>query len=139
MSSGTLPDWAAEHMKNYLATDGVDGHIWRGVTTLLLTTKGRKTGAPRMLPLIYGKYGDDLVIIASKGGHADHPRWYLNLDANANVEVQVAADKYAATALTITDDRRQPMWDALAEIWPPYVEYQAKTDRRIPVVLLQRK
>ena len=138
MSTNTLPDWAAEHMKNYLATDGEDGHIWRGVPTLLLTTTGRKSGEPRMLPLIYGKYGDDVVIIASKGGHADHPSWYINLDANSAVEVQVAADKFSATAITVTGDRRQAMWDALAEIWPPYIEYQEKTDRQIPVVLLQR-
>ena len=138
MSTSTLPDWAAEHMKNYLATDGEDGHIWRGVPTLLLTTTGRKSGEPRMLPLIYGKHGDDVVIIASKGGHADHPSWYVNLHANPAVEVQVAADKFSATAITITDERRQAMWDALAEIWPPYIEYQEKTDRQIPVVLLQR-
>ena len=138
MSTNTLPDWAAEHMKNYLATDGEDGHIWRGVPTLLLTTTGRKSGEPRMLPLIYGKHGDDVVIIASKGGHADHPSWYVNLDANSAVEVQVAADKFSATAITVTDERRQAMWDALAEIWPPYIEYQEKTDRQIPVVLLQR-
>lgn len=138
MSTSTLPDWAAEHMKNYLATDGEDGHIWRGVPTLLLTTTGRKSGEPRMLPLIYGKHGDDVVIIASKGGHADHPSWYINLHANPAVEVQVAADKFSATAITITDERRQAMWNALAEIWPPYIEYQEKTDRQIPVVLLQR-
>ena len=138
MSTSTLPDWAAEHMKNYLATDGEDGHIWRGVPTLLLSTIGRKSGEPRMLPLIYGKHGDDVVIIASKGGHADHPSWYVNLHANPAVEVQVAADKFSATAITITDERRQAMWDALAEIWPPYIEYQEKTDRQIPVVLLQR-
>jgi deazaflavin-dependent oxidoreductase (nitroreductase family) len=138
MRTNTLPDWAAEHMKNYLATDGEDGHIWRGVPTLLLTTTGRKSGEPRMLPLIYGKHGDDVVIIASKGGHADHPSWYVNLDANSAVEVQVAADKFSATAITVTDERRQAMWDALAEIWPPYIEYQEKTDRQIPVVLLQR-
>lgn len=138
MSTSTLPDWAVEHMKNYLATDGEDGHIWRGVPTLLLTTTGRKSGEPRMLPLIYGKHGDDVVIIASKGGHADHPSWYINLHANPAVKVQVAADKFSATAITITDERRQAMWNALAEIWPPYIEYQEKTDRQIPVVLLQR-
>jgi deazaflavin-dependent oxidoreductase (nitroreductase family) len=138
MSTNTLPDWAAEHMKNYLATDGENGHIWRGVPTLLLTTTGRKSGEPRMLPLIYGNHGDDVVIIASKGGHTEHPSWYVNLEVNPAVEVQVAADKFSATAITITDERRQVMWDALAEIWPPYIEYQEKTDRQIPVVLLQR-
>ena len=72
-------------MKRYLATDGEDGHIWRGVPTLLLTTIGRHSGEPRMLPLIYGKDGFDYIIVASKGGHAHHPAWYLNLEATRTV------------------------------------------------------
>ena len=134
----TLPDWVQEHMRNYLATDGADGHIWRGVPTLLLTTTGSKSGAERMLPLIYGTDGDEYIIIASKGGYQDHPAWYTNLVAQPQVHVQVAADKFAATATTITDDRRQKLWDIMAEIWPPYIEYQQKTDRQIPVVVLTR-
>lgn len=92
--STTLPDWAVDHMNRYLATDGEDGHIWRGVPTLLLTTLGRSSGEQRMLPLIYGKDGDDHIIVASKGGHTDHPAWYLNLAASNAVSVQVAADKF---------------------------------------------
>ena len=134
----TLPDWAQEHMRNYLATDGADGHIWRGVPTLLLTTTGSKSGVERMLPLIYGTDGDEYIIIASKGGYQDHPAWYANLVAQPQVHVQVAADKFSATARTITDDRRQKLWDVMAEIWPPYIEYQEKTDRQIPVVVLTR-
>ena len=103
----TLPDWAQEHMRNYLAPDGADGHIWRGVPTLLLTTTGSKSGVERMLPLIYGTDGDEYIIIASKGGYQDDPAWYTNLVAQPQVHVQVAADKFSATAKTITDDRRQ--------------------------------
>ena len=91
-----------------------------------------------MLPLIYGEDDGDYIIIASKGGYPDHPAWYNNLEAQPQVRVQVAADKFSATATTVTDARRQKLWDRMAEIWPPYTEYQQKTDRHIPVVVLTR-
>jgi deazaflavin-dependent oxidoreductase (nitroreductase family) len=139
MSEGTtLPDWAVDHMNRYLETNGEDGHIWRGVPTLLLTTTGRSSGAPRMLPLIYGKDGDDHIIVASKGGYPDHPAWYTNIEASNAVQVQVAADKFSATAELVEGDDRARIWQVMAEIWPPYNEYQAKTDREIPVVRLMR-
>lgn len=134
----TLPDWAVDHMNRYLETDGEDGHIWRGVPTLLLTTLGRSSGEQRMLPLIYGKDGDDHIIVASKGGHADHPAWYLNLQASNAVSVQVASDKFSARAELVEETDRARIWDMMAEIWPPYNEYQEKTDRQIPVVRLRR-
>ena len=139
MSEGTtLPDWAVDHMNRYLETNGEDGHIWRGVPTLLLTTTGRSSGAPRMLPLIYGKDGDDHIVVASKGGYPDHPAWYTNIEASNAVQVQVAADKFSATAELVEGDDRARIWQVMAEIWPPYNEYQAKTDREIPVVRLMR-
>ena len=134
----TLPDWAQEHMRNYLATDGADGHIWRGVPTLLLTTIGRKSGEERMLPLIYGEDDGDYVIVASKGGFAEHPAWYNNLVVQPKVQVQVAADKFSATAVAMDGARRQELWNMMAEVWPLYIEYQQKTDRHIPVVALVR-
>ena len=136
--STTLPDWVVDHMNRYLETDGKDGHIWRGVPTLLLTTLGRSSGEQRMLPLIYGKDGDDHIIIASKGGHADHPAWFLNLEASNGVSVQVAADKFSATAEVVEGADRARIWDMMAEIFPPYNDYQQKTDRLIPVVRLRR-
>lgn len=136
--STTLPDWVVDHMNRYLETDGEDGHIWRGVPTLLLTTLGRSSGEQRMLPLIYGKDGDDHIIIASKGGHADHPAWFLNLEASNRVSVQVAADKFSATAEVVEGADRARIWDMMAEIFPPYNDYQQKTDRLIPVVRLRR-
>jgi deazaflavin-dependent oxidoreductase (nitroreductase family) len=137
-NNSTLPDWAVEHMNRYLETDGEDGHIWRGVPTLLLTTTGRSSGAARMLPLIYGKDGDDHIVVASKGGHPDHPAWYLNLAAASGVQVQVAADKFSATATVVDDADRSRIWNMMAEIWPPYIEYQDKTERQIPIVRLRR-
>lgn len=136
--STTLPDWVVDHMNRYLETDGEDGHIWRGVPTLLLTTLGRSSGEQRMLPLIYGKDGDDHIIIASKGGHVDHPAWFLNLEASNGVSVQVAADKFSATAEVVEGADRARIWDMMAEIFPPYNDYQQKTERLIPVVRLRR-
>tara|TARA_Y200000002_G_C22198638_1_gene462346 strand:- start:19 stop:435 length:417 start_codon:yes stop_codon:yes gene_type:complete len=136
--ASTLPDWAQEHMRNYLATDGADGHIWRGVPTLLLTTIGSKSGEERMLPLIYGEDDGDYVIVASKGGFAEHPAWYNNLVVQPKVQVQVAADKFSATAVAMDGARRQELWNMMAEVWPLYIEYQQKTDRHIPVVALVR-
>ena len=136
--STTLPDWVVDHMNRYLETNGEDGHIWRGVPTLLLTTLGRSSGEQRMLPLIYGKDGDDHIIIASKGGHADHPAWFLNLEASNGVSVQVAADKFSATAEVVEGADRARIWDMMAEIFPPYNDYQQKTERLIPVVRLRR-
>ncbi|HTO54748.1 MAG TPA: nitroreductase family deazaflavin-dependent oxidoreductase [Myxococcota bacterium] len=133
-----LPTWIAEHMKKYLATNGADGHIWNGVPTLLLTTTGSKSGARRTLPLIYGRDGDRYVIVASRGGAPDHPAWYKNLVKHPNVELQVAADKLKARASTAKGADRKRLWQTMTKIWPAYDEYQTKTQREIPVVVLER-
>lgn len=138
-TASRLPDWMREHMQRYLETDGEDGHIWRGVPTLLLTTTGRRSGKPQMLPLIYGKNGDDYVVVASKGGNANHPHWYLNLVAHPEVQVQVAADRFTAYARTASAEERPKLWAMMAGIWPAYDEYQEKTEREIPLVVLERK
>jgi deazaflavin-dependent oxidoreductase (nitroreductase family) len=136
--SPALPGWIADHLKRYLATDGADGHIWNGVPTLLLTTTGRSSGAPQQLPLIYGRAGDRYVIVASRGGAPDHPGWYKNLVAKPDVRLQVAAERFAARARTASGDERTRLWQVMAKIWPAYDEYQAKTSRQIPVVVLER-
>jgi len=133
-----LPAWIAEHLKKYQATNGADGHIWNGVPTLLLTTTGRKSKQPIVLPLIYGKDGDRYVIVASRGGAPDHPGWYKNLVAQPAVKLQVAADKFAARASTAKGAERARLWSVMTKIWPAYDEYQTKTTREIPVVVLER-
>ena len=133
-----LPSWIADHLKRYLASDGADGHVWNGVPCLLLTTTGRKSGAALTLPLIYGRDGERHLIVASRGGAPDHPAWYKNLAANPQVKLQVAADKFAAKARTATGAERARLWTAMTKIWPAYDEYQAKTTREIPVVVLER-
>jgi deazaflavin-dependent oxidoreductase (nitroreductase family) len=91
-----------------------------------------------MLPLIYGKAGTAFAVVASKGGHSSHPLWYQNLVAQPEVQVQVAADKFTARARTATADERPELWKTMTEIWPAYDEYQTKTEREIPVVVLER-
>jgi deazaflavin-dependent oxidoreductase (nitroreductase family) len=133
-----LPSWIADHLRRYQASDGADGHVWNGVPCLLLTTTGRKSGAPLTLPLIYGRDGERVVIVASRGGAPDHPAWYKNLAANPRVRVQIAAEKFAATARSAAGDERRRLWGVMTKIWPAYDEYQAKTTREIPVVVLER-
>jgi deazaflavin-dependent oxidoreductase (nitroreductase family) len=127
-----------EHVKRYRETDGAEGHEWQGVTVLLLSTKGRRSGVQRTTPLIYRKHGDDYVVVASRGGSDDHPAWYLNLLDDPEVEVQVLDDRFSAHARTATDDERPELWQLVTERWPAYRDYQARTKREIPVVVLER-
>jgi deazaflavin-dependent oxidoreductase (nitroreductase family) len=128
-------DWVAEHTRRYVESGGQDGHEWRGFPTLVLTTTGRRSGAPRRNALIYGRDGDDVVLIASYGGRPAHPLWYLNLVDQPMVTVQVRDQVFHGVAETIDDGpERTRLWAVMAGIYPPYDEYQAKTERRIPVV-----
>ena len=128
-----------EHVKRYVETDGEEGYEWQGTTILILTTTGRKSGEERSTPLIYRDHGDDYVVVASKGGAPAHPAWYLNLSEQPDVTVQVKADRFPARARTATSAERPELWDLMAEDWPQYNDYQKKTDREIPVVVLERK
>ncbi len=137
-SGSRPPGWQQEHARRYVESGGKDGHIWEGVTTLLLTTTGRRSGQARTTPLIYGRDGDRYVVVASRGGAPQHPAWYENLAARAEVTVQVMADRFKARARTASAAERPALWKTMAAIWPPYDEYQAKTSRTIPVVILER-
>lgn len=131
-------EWVADHIRRYVETDGADGHIWRGVPTLLLTTKGRKTGIARRTALIYGRDGDAFIIVASKGGHPSNPLWYENLVNNPEVEIQVGAEVAIARASTITDQLSyERNWKMMVGIWPGFDEYKAKTSRVIPLVAIR--
>jgi deazaflavin-dependent oxidoreductase (nitroreductase family) len=127
------------HVRRYRETGGEVGHIWKeGSTILLLTTTGRKTGARTTTPLIYAQDGDRYVIVASKGGAPEHPGWYRNLLKDPNVEVQVRDDVFAARARTAEGEERDRLWRLANEVWPHYEEYQTRTEREIPVVVLER-
>jgi deazaflavin-dependent oxidoreductase (nitroreductase family) len=128
-----------EHVERYRATDGEEGHEWQGTVTLLLTTKGRKSGEERTTPLIYGRSGDDYLIVASKGGADEPPAWYLNLQAHPDdVKIQVKDDRFKVRARDATPDEKPEMWKTMTAEWPAYDEYQQSTDREIPVVVLER-
>lgn len=141
-----LPQWIGEHLRRYVESEGADGHMWDTtavggpgpVPTLLLTTRGRRSGQPITMPLIYGEVGGKYVVVASKGGAPTHPGWYLNLAAQPAVEVQVRADRFRATARTATGEERARLWQTMAAIYPPYNAYQAKTQREIPIIVLER-
>jgi deazaflavin-dependent oxidoreductase (nitroreductase family) len=127
------------HVRRYRETGGAVGHIWReGATVLLLTTTGRTTGEKRTTPVIYAKDGDRYVIIASKGGAPEHPGWYRNLDKSPDVELQVKDEVFLARARTAKGEERERLWHKANEIWPHYDEYAKRTQREIPVVVLER-
>lgn len=127
-----------EHVDRYVETDGEEGHDWNGTTALILTTTGRKSGEERCTPLIYQEHGDAYLVVASKGGADEPPAWYLNLEAEPDVTVQVKADRFSARARVAAAEEKGEMWKTMTTAWPDYDEYQKKTDREIPVVVLER-
>lgn len=131
-------DWVAEHIRSYVETDGETGHLYLGFPTLLLTTRGRRTGALRRTPLIYGRDGDRYLLVASNGGAPRHPAWYLNLVAEPEVSVQVGAEVFTARARTAGAEERRALWPVMAAVFPRYDTYQAQTERELPLVVLSR-
>lgn len=135
--------WIAEHIALY-QSDPEKAHIWDStplggpgrLPTLLLTTTGRQSGEPRPLPLIYGNVGDSYAIIASKGGMPTHPAWFLNLEAKPECELMVGAKAVSARARVTNGEERDRVWNAMAKIYPPYLDYQKATEREIPVIVL---
>jgi proline iminopeptidase len=127
------------HVRRYRETGGEVGQIWReGSTVLLLTTTGRRSDEPRTTPLIYAQDGDRYVIVGSKGGAPEHPGWYRNLEKTPEVELQVGEEVFPARARTASGEERERLWHKANEVWPHYDEYARKTDREIPVVVLER-
>lgn len=141
-----LPQWMVDHAHRYISSGGTDGHIYTikregvpelAVPSLLLTTTGRKSGEKYMFPLFYGQEGNSYFVIASKGGAPQHPGWYQNILANSEVEVQVGTAKIRARARTAVGVERADLWEKAVAIWPPFADYQLKSEGRvIPVVVL---
>ena len=138
-----LPPWIKEHIGVYLK-DGEAGHYWDAslgggegmLTTLLLTTTGRKSGKQLIIPLIYRPTGDGgYCVIASKGGAPSHPAWYLNLEANPTIHLKVVNKEFEAVARVANGDERERLWKDMVEYYSPYTDYQASTERLIPVVV----
>jgi deazaflavin-dependent oxidoreductase (nitroreductase family) len=128
-----------EHVERYQATDGEEGHDWlKGTSILLLTHTGRKSGKEYTTPLIYGLDGGNPVVVASQGGTPDNPDWYENLVAHPHVEVQIKGETFHAHPRTAEGEERERLWELMTAEWPDYDEYAKKTDRVIPVVVLER-
>lgn len=114
------------------------GQVKSWAPLILLTTTGAKTGQPRIAPLMHVADGDRIIAVASKGGHPNHPEWYLNLLAHPEVTVEVGSEKFDTTARILTGNEREQAFRRAAEVFPPYAEYQKKTAREIPVIVLER-
>lgn len=138
-------DWRNDHEARYVASGGADGHIldmslaggYPLTTTLLLRTTGAKSGLPRLSPLIYGDIGGEVVIVGSKGGAPTHPFWVSNIRAGGEVAFQIATQAFRASWREPEGAERKHIWDFMVEVYPPYADYQAKTDRQIPLFLFR--
>ena len=141
MNGETIHDspnsWVRKHIDDYVTSDGEKDHRWRGLPTLLLTTRGRKSGKLRRTALIYGRDGDNYLIVASNGGATRHPLWYLNLAAEPRVTLQVGAESFTARARTADAAEKPRLWAIMSEIFPTYDAYRRKTRREIPLVILE--
>jgi deazaflavin-dependent oxidoreductase (nitroreductase family) len=131
--------YGKEHVDRYVATNGEEGYRWRnGTEILILTTRGRKSGELHSNALIFGRHGDDYLVVGSKGGAPAAPAWYVNLVADPKVQVQVKGDRFAAHARTATAEEKPELWKTMTTVWPDYDQYQQRTEREIPVVILTR-
>ncbi|MGB8365944.1 MAG: nitroreductase family deazaflavin-dependent oxidoreductase [Rhizomicrobium sp.] len=126
-----------DHVRLYRDTNGEQGYIWNGAPILLLTTRGRRSGEARTIPIIFTEYNNGYAIIASKGGSPTHPKWYLNILENPNVQIQLKANRFDAVARTAESPEREQIWAEAVKTWPWYDEYQTRTSRLIPVVVLE--
>jgi deazaflavin-dependent oxidoreductase (nitroreductase family) len=127
------------HVAAYRESGGRRGYHWRGTTILLLSTSGRRSGQERTTPLIHRVDGERWVVVASKGGAPEHPSWFENLQADPHASIQVLDETIPVRASVAEGEERERLWRAMVEVWPAYDEYQAKTDRRIPVVVFARE
>jgi deazaflavin-dependent oxidoreductase (nitroreductase family) len=131
--------FGAEHVRVYRETAGQRGYDWRGTTILLLTTTGRNSGEARTTPLIERPDGERWVVVASKGGAPANPSWYENLLADPDATIEVRDETVPVRASTAEGEERERLWSLMTEVWPAYDEYQTRTDREIPVVVLSRR
>jgi deazaflavin-dependent oxidoreductase (nitroreductase family) len=136
MASSDDELFGPEHVRVYRETAGEHGYHWRGTTILLLTTTGHRSGEERTTPLIHRTDDGRWVVVASKAGMPENPAWYDNLVANPEVTIQVKGEEIPVTATTAEGDERERLWSLMAEVWPGYDDYQTKTERQIPIVVL---
>ena len=138
-------DWMVKHRDIYLQSGGTQGHVedlsdvggHNFTTHCLIKVRGRKSGTTRIVPLIYGDIGGEIVIGASKGGADRHPEWYLNIRSSETVGLQIATEAFEATWREPEAEERHQVWAYMTKLFPPYLGYQTSTERHIPVVMLK--
>ena len=131
-----LSQWMIDHANRYISSGGAEGHLYTVTPPGYSEITGRKSGDKFMFPLFYGTTGNSYIVVASKGGAPEHPGWYRNVLANPQVEIQVGTKKLKVRARTATGTERAQLWEKALKFWPPYADYQKKTEREIPVVVL---
>lgn len=129
--------WAANQAEKYEESRGAKANTLRGVPVVILTTKGRRSGSLRKSPLMRVEHDGTYAVIASDGGAANHPAWYLNLVAEPNIMLQDGPEAMQMRARVATGDERETWWRRATDVWPDYDSYQTKTERQIPVVLVE--
>lgn len=131
--------WVARHIRTYVESGGAQGQKYYGHDALLLTTRGRKSGKLRRTALYYGRDADRYLLVASNGGNARHPLWYLNLLEEPQVTLQVGTDSFSGVARPATAAEKPALWQMMVAIFPQYAAYQKKARRDIPVVIVERQ
>jgi deazaflavin-dependent oxidoreductase (nitroreductase family) len=132
-----MSDFNAKIIDEFRANAGKVGGPFEGAPVLLLHTRGAKTGVDRVHPVVYQSVGDALAVFASKGGAPTNPDWYHNLTANPDVKVELGTGKFDARARVLEGEEREPIWEKQKQLMPGFAEYEQKTTRQIPVVLLE--
>ncbi|MAP38653.1 MAG: nitroreductase family deazaflavin-dependent oxidoreductase [Dehalococcoidia bacterium] len=131
-------EWVRNQVELYESSGGTEGTSLNGLAVIIVTNKGRKTGAIRKTPLMRVADGDNYVLVASRGGAPTHPVWYYNLKADPNVDIRDGVDVHSMKVREVEDStERQRIWDIAVEAFPPYQQYQDKTDRSIPVFIAE--
>ena len=131
-------EWVRNQVELYESSGGTEGTSLNGLAVIIVTNKGRKTGAMRKTPLMRVADGDNYVLVASRGGAPTHPVWYYNLKADPNVDIRDGVDVHSMKVREVEDStERQRIWDIAVEAFPPYQQYQDKTDRSIPVFIAE--
>ena len=133
--------WVRDQVEAYERSGGREANTLRdtGLPIVVVTSRGNKTGAIRKTPLMRVEHDGEYALVASKGGAPAHPVWYYNLVAHPDAKVQVKGDVFDVRARTAEGDERRELWDVMLALWPDYDDYQARTDREIPVVVLERR
>jgi deazaflavin-dependent oxidoreductase (nitroreductase family) len=129
--------WARKQAERYEASQGAEANDLRGRPVIVLTSVGAKTGKLRKTALMRVEHAGDYAVVASMGGAPKHPVWYYNLKAHPHVELQDGASRRDYLAREVSGDEKAVWWARAVETWPDYAKYQTKTDRQIPVFVLE--